>query len=80
MLDRTFPVAGPLDLRRTLAPLSRGPGDPTIRLGAGRVWRATRTLDGPATIALAHKGNEVRAEARVPARNGRWRGSPNSSA
>ena len=35
MPTRTFPLDGPLDLRRTLAPLSRGPGDPTIRLSAG---------------------------------------------
>lgn len=63
---RTYPVIGSLDLRRTLAPLSRGPGDPTIRLGSGRAWRATRTLDGPATIALVLQGDELRAEAWGP--------------
>jgi len=63
MLSRTYRVVGPLDLRRTLAPLSRGPGDPTIRLATGRAWRATRTLDGPATVALAHVGDELRVEA-----------------
>jgi 3-methyladenine DNA glycosylase/8-oxoguanine DNA glycosylase len=63
MPSRTFAVHGPLDLRRTLAPLSRGPGDPTIRLASDRVWRATRTHDGPATIALLHEGDEIRAEA-----------------
>lgn len=66
MLTCTFAVNGPLDLRRTLAPLSRGPGDPTIRLGAGRVWRATRTPDGPAAIALVHAGDELHVEAWGP--------------
>jgi 3-methyladenine DNA glycosylase/8-oxoguanine DNA glycosylase len=66
MTVRSYPVIGPLDLRRTLAPLSRGPYDPTIRLAAGRAWRATRTMDGPATVALAHAGDELRAEAWGP--------------
>jgi len=59
----TYPLNGPLDLRKTLAPLGRGPGDRTIRFTGGRAWRATRTVDGPATIALAHAGDELRAEA-----------------
>ncbi len=61
-----YPVNGPLDLRRTLAPLGRGPSDRTIRFAAGRAWRATRTPDGPATIALEHAGDELRAEAWGP--------------
>jgi 3-methyladenine DNA glycosylase/8-oxoguanine DNA glycosylase len=66
MPARTFAVDGPLDLRRTLAPLGRGPGDRTLRFAAGRAWRATRTKDGPATIALAHAGEELHAEAWGP--------------
>jgi len=66
MPSQTFAVQGQLDLRRTLAPLSRGPRDPTIRLGAGRAWRATRTPDGPATVALVHDGGVVRGEAWGP--------------
>ncbi len=66
MTVRTFPVTAPLDLVRTLAPLARGPYDPTIRLATGRVWRALRTPDGPATIALLHAGDTVRAEAFGP--------------
>jgi 3-methyladenine DNA glycosylase/8-oxoguanine DNA glycosylase len=66
MPSRTFAVHGPLDLRRTLAPLSRGPRDPTIRLASDSVWRATRTPDGPATIALFHRGDEIHAEAWGP--------------
>ncbi|HVD71628.1 MAG TPA: DNA-3-methyladenine glycosylase 2 family protein [Actinomycetota bacterium] len=63
MAVRSFPIRHPLDLVRTLAPLARGPYDPTIRLATGRVWRATRTPDGPATVALVHAGDELRAEA-----------------
>ena len=66
MSVRTFAVTAPLDLVRTLAPLSRSPYDRTIRLAAGRAWRATRTPDGPATIAMVHAGDELRAEAWGP--------------
>ena len=66
MAVRSFPIRHPLDLRRTLAPLARGPYDPTIRLSTGRAWRVTRTHDGPATVALVHDGDELRAEAWGP--------------
>jgi 3-methyladenine DNA glycosylase/8-oxoguanine DNA glycosylase len=63
---RTYPIRHPLDLTLTLAPLARGPYDPTIRLASGRAWRATRTPDGPASIALVHAGDQLRAEAWGP--------------
>ena len=66
MPTQTFPVNGALDLHRTLAPLSRGPDDQTMRLAPGRAWRATRTPDGPATVSLLHAGDELRAEAWGP--------------
>jgi 3-methyladenine DNA glycosylase/8-oxoguanine DNA glycosylase len=66
MLVRTYPLSGPLDLRRTLAPLGRGSGDRTIRFAANRAWRATRTPDGPAAVSLEHLGDKVRAEAWGP--------------
>ncbi len=66
MAVRSYPVRHPLDLLGTLAPLARGPYDPTIRLSTGRAWRVTRTPDGPATVALVHTGHEVRAEAWGP--------------
>lgn len=62
-LARTFAVEGPLDLARTLAVLSHGPGDRTFRVAAGRAWYTIRTAEGPATVALAHVGAELRAEA-----------------
>ena len=32
--------------------MRRGPGDPTLRLTATEVWRATNTPDGPTTLHL----------------------------
>ena len=48
-----------LDLSCTLRPLRRGPGDPTIRINRGEVWRATRTPDGPATAHFRREGSDV---------------------
>ena len=56
----------PLDLARTLAPLRRGYGDPTMRLADRRCWRATRTADGPATVVIDVQGDTVSAEAWGP--------------
>jgi len=56
----------PLDLVRTLAPVAHGRGDPTIRFAAGRVWRTTRTPDGPATLQMAFAGDRVEAAAWGP--------------
>ncbi len=55
----------PVDVRRTLSPLSRGRGDPTHRVEAdGSVWRTTSTDDGPATFRLTQRGlHEVTCQA-----------------
>jgi len=66
MVARTFPVVKPLDLRRTVLPLQRGAGDPTMRTGAREAWRATRTPDGPATFHLVLDGDRLLAEAWGP--------------
>ncbi|MEO9175508.1 MAG: DNA-3-methyladenine glycosylase 2 family protein, partial [Gaiellales bacterium] len=42
-----------VDIGRTLAPLRRGPHDPTCRVEAGAWWRATRTPLGPASLRIA---------------------------
>jgi 3-methyladenine DNA glycosylase/8-oxoguanine DNA glycosylase len=63
---RTFDINGPLDLRRTLGPLWRGPGDSTIRLSGARAWRASRTPAGPATVAITHRDGTIEAEAWGP--------------
>ena len=62
--DRT--LDSPLDLGRTLAIHLRGSGDPTMRLAAGHVVRATRTADGPATVELVVRGDHLGAEAWGP--------------
>ncbi|MGZ8629887.1 MAG: DNA-3-methyladenine glycosylase family protein [Actinomycetota bacterium] len=62
----TFPFSGPLDLRRTVLPLQRGTGDPTMRMREGEMWRATRTQDGPATLHLTVEGVDLVAEAWGP--------------
>ena len=66
MATRTVVVDGPLDLVLTLGPLSRGPGDHTIRLIPGRAWLATRTPAGDATIALTHVADVLHCEAWGP--------------
>ncbi len=62
MATRVLGTTDPVDIGLTLAPLHRGPGDPTMRMGR-ETWRTTRTPDGPATIRIApHKdGLEVEA-------------------
>ena len=58
----------PVDVRRTLAPLRRGAGDPTHRVGEdGALWRTTCTDDGPATLRLTQRGlHEVHCAAWGP--------------
>jgi 3-methyladenine DNA glycosylase/8-oxoguanine DNA glycosylase len=52
VLTRDVEVQGPLHLRRTLGKLQRGAADPTMRVSAREVTRATRTPQGPATMHL----------------------------
>jgi 3-methyladenine DNA glycosylase/8-oxoguanine DNA glycosylase len=63
---RLIDLDRPLDLLLTLRPLWRGSGDPTMRLGLGRAWRATRTADGPATLSIAVHDGRVTADAWGP--------------
>ena len=66
-LSRTLRLSRPLDLRLTLGSLWRGRADPAMRLGDATAWRATRTRDGPATLAVAVTGTrEVSAQAWGP--------------
>jgi 3-methyladenine DNA glycosylase/8-oxoguanine DNA glycosylase len=54
----------PVDLRLTLAPLRRGPGDPTNLIErSGAWWRATRTPRGPATARYSAEGGGIRIAA-----------------
>ncbi|MEO5939406.1 MAG: DNA-3-methyladenine glycosylase 2 family protein [Candidatus Limnocylindrales bacterium] len=66
MATRTIVLTEPLDLRRTLAVQQRGSADPTMRGISGRIVRATRTVAGPATIALLQNGGRIEAETWGP--------------
>jgi 3-methyladenine DNA glycosylase/8-oxoguanine DNA glycosylase len=59
-------LASPIDLALTLAPIAHGRGDPTIRFEPDGIWRATRTLAGPATIRLRRVADGVAAVAWGP--------------
>lgn len=60
------PLAGPLDLRRTLEPLAHGYGDPTIRIAVGEARLTFRTARGPATLELLPRPDAVEARAWGP--------------
>lgn len=67
MPTRTFTSrGGPVDLARTLFPLRRGHGDPTMRIRGDEAVRAARTPDGPATVWIRTRGERVDAEAWGP--------------
>jgi 3-methyladenine DNA glycosylase/8-oxoguanine DNA glycosylase len=63
---RSIPLDGRLDLARTVAPVCRGPGDPTMRVAGGEVVRAWRTAAGPASLRLVLVGAVLQAEAHGP--------------
>ena len=65
MRTRHLRLTGPLHLRQTVAPLRVHLGDPTMRVSRDEVVRATRTPDGPATLAA-----RVFSDGRVEA--GAW--------
>ena len=58
-VERRLPRPDRYDLVRTLAPLRHGQGDPTIRLTTGRMVRATRTPEGPATVEAIEADDEL---------------------
>jgi hypothetical protein len=64
---RTIRLAGRLDLARTLFPLRRGTGDPTMRIDGSVAFRAASTPDGPATVRFEQiDPSRVRADAWGP--------------
>jgi 3-methyladenine DNA glycosylase/8-oxoguanine DNA glycosylase len=71
-----IPLATPIELRLTLAPVAHGSGDPTIRIGRHEAWRATRTVDGPATIHLRETDGGVAAVAWGPGAERAIAGAP----
>lgn len=64
-------VEGPIDLVQTLAPLQRGPSDPTMQVETSRVVRTSRTPDGPATLLIELKPESM-ASARAWGPGAQW--------
>ncbi|MER7798447.1 DNA-3-methyladenine glycosylase 2 family protein [Microbacterium sp. NPDC096154] len=68
-LETVYRPRGPLDLYATVAVFQRGPGDAAQAWSAGVIWRATRTPQGVATVALRQTADgSVRAAAWGPGR------------
>jgi 3-methyladenine DNA glycosylase/8-oxoguanine DNA glycosylase len=66
VLQRSVPTPFPIDIGKTLFPLCRGAGDPTMRIGPDDAFRAMRTPEGPATVHVRSLGYEIEAEAWGP--------------
>jgi len=66
MPTRTIRLTEPIDLARTLFPLVRGRGDPTMRVQDDEAIRALRTPDGPATVRVRSTGDAIECEAWGP--------------
>ena len=63
---RFVPLAAPVDVRATLAPLARGPYDPCVQRSGREVWRATHTPDGPGSQHVVAVADGVEVEAFGP--------------
>jgi len=63
MPTRTEHLGAPLDLRRTLAPLARGFGDPTMHLAPDGVLWARRTPAGPVAAFVRQSADSLVVEA-----------------
>jgi 3-methyladenine DNA glycosylase/8-oxoguanine DNA glycosylase len=67
VIDRVVRLDFVVDPGWTLAPLRHGRADPTIRFEPGGVtWRATRTVDGPASLRIAPSAGGWRIQAWGP--------------
>jgi len=58
-LETEYRPRHPLDLARTVLYQRRGAGDPTMAIGGAVIWRASRTPDGVATLALRESAKGV---------------------
>ncbi len=64
---RSFELDGPYDLRRSLLLSDYGRRTPTLRRPeSGGLVRATRSPEGPVTVALVHAGTRLEVEAWGP--------------
>jgi len=60
---RFVKTSRPIDVRRTLGPMQRGRGDPTMRSSGGAIERASRTPEGPVSVRFAEVEGGVAVEA-----------------
>ena len=68
-LETEYRPRHPLDLRRTVLFLRRGAGDPTMTTAGSVIWRASRTPEGIATLAIRETSpGVIRAAAWGPGR------------
>ncbi len=66
-IETEYRPRAPLDLRRTVLSQQRGAGDPTMTVHGSVIWRASRTPEGVATLALRETSpGVVRAAAWGP--------------
>lgn len=65
-LTTVYRPAHPLNLFRTVGVLMRGPKDPTMLVDGMTLWRASRTPEGVATLALRQTSDGVHATAWGP--------------
>lgn len=64
--DTVYRPAHPLNLFRTVGVLIRGPKDPTMLVDGTTLWRAARTPEGIATLALRQSSEGIHARAWGP--------------
>jgi 3-methyladenine DNA glycosylase/8-oxoguanine DNA glycosylase len=64
--ERALAVEGPFDLDESLRYVPFGRYDPTCRRGAGQMWKAARTPDGPVTLRVERTPGGVAARAWGP--------------
>lgn len=66
-LSRVVSWDSPVDLRRSIATLQRGPGDPAHQRAGDDIWRTTRMPAGPTTVRLRQTGpHEIQTTAWGP--------------
>lgn len=62
-MQTTYRPAHPLNFFRTVGVLMRGPKDPTMLVDGSTLWRAARTPEGIATLALRQSSEGIHATA-----------------
>ncbi|MGH3359121.1 MAG: DNA-3-methyladenine glycosylase family protein [Nocardioidaceae bacterium] len=69
---RVWEAGTPVPVATILAPLRRGAGDPSYRVRSGRIWRAMRTPDGPATLAVPERAPDGMVAAQAWGPGAEW--------